>query len=293
MGNAELVAAVSNAGGLGILGTGYSPPAWIKEQIDLTRLLTDRPFGVNIMLRSPSAKEAIDLVKEEGVPVVTLGGGDPSEHLEGLKSSQSHAVPVVADPETAAKLAKLGADAVIAEGTEAGGHIGRLTTMTLVPQISAAVSIPVIAAGGIASGSGLVAAMALGASGIQMGTRFVCSEECIAHRGFKERIIQSDGQDAIEIGRTIGRPIRCLANRLTEAFLEAERRGASLEEFFTGKLYVGVIEGDLENGFLMAGQCAGLIKETKPAQDIVREVITEAESIFQRLSRDWNRGWNE
>ncbi len=280
----ELVAAVSRAGGLGILGTGNAPPDWIREQILLTRALTDRPFGVNVMLRSPFASEAVKVIIEQRVPVAATGGGDPAPYIPQLKSAGVKVMPVVSSAGSSRRLESLGADAVVAEGTESGGHVGDLATMVLVPQVVDSVGIPVVAAGGLADGRGLVAALALGAQAIQMGTRFICSDECIAHRRFKQRILEEDGHAAVVIGRSTQHPIRCLENDLTRRFQAAEASYADVEEYFrTGKLYSGVIEGDLEGGFLMAGQTVALIGDIKPAKQIIDEVMAEAESIIGNL----------
>ena len=280
----ELVAAVSRAGGLGILGTGNAPPDWIREQILLSRALTDRPFGVNVMLRSPFASEAVKVIIEQRVPVAATGGGDPAPYIPQLKSAGVKVMPVVSSAGSSRRLESLGADAVVAEGTESGGHVGDLATTVLVPQVVDSVGIPVVAAGGLADGRGLVAALALGAQAIQMGTRFICSDECIAHRRFKQRILEEDGHAAVVIGRSTEHPIRCLENDLTRRFRATEASYADVEEYFrTGKLYSGMIEGDLEGGFLMAGQTVALIGDIKPAKQIIDEVMAEAESIIGNL----------
>jgi len=286
----ELVAAVCNAGGLGTLGTGNAPPDWIREQIDLTRMLTDRPFGVNVMLRSPFVKEVVEVVIEKKVPVVATGGGDPSRYIPELKSAGLKVMPVISSVASSKRLEGLGADAVVAEGMESGGHIGEVTTMTLVPRVVDSVSIPVVAAGGIADGRGLIAALALGAQAVQMGTRFICTEECIAHPRFKQRILEADSGAAVVIGQSTGHPIRCLENELTREFLSLEEKGkVSLEEYFRArKLYSGVIEGNVEDGFLMAGQSVGSIREIKTAKEIIAEVMTEAETQIARLRRHMN-----
>ena len=287
--SAVLVAAVSDAGGLGILGTGNAPADWVREQIGLVRMLTDRPFGVNVMLRSPFAEEVMKAIIEEKVPVVATGGGDPSSYLPQLRSVGSKIVPVVSTVAASKRLEELGADAVVAEGAESGGHVGEVTTMALLPRVVDSVSIPVIAAGGIADGRGLAAALALGAQAIQMGTRFICTEECIAHPRFKERIIEADGRSAIVIGRSTGHPIRCLENELTREFLATPKGEASLEKYFRSrKLYSGVIEGNTEDGFLMAGQSVGLIKEIATAKEVVEQVVAEAEMIIGSFSRYLN-----
>lgn len=283
--NAELVAAVSNAGGLGILGTGNAPPDWVREQIDLTRMLTDKPFGVNVMLRSPFVDEVIQLIVRAKIPVVTTGGGDPGSYVSQLKSAGVKVMPVVSSAAAARRLEKLGADAVVAEGMESGGHVGEVATMALVPQVTDSVTIPVVAAGGIADGRGLAAALALGAQAIQMGTRFICADECIAHPRFKRRILEANSRDAVVIGQPAGHPVRCLENELTQEILASENGKDLLEKYFrAGKLYSGVIEGQVDNGFLMAGQSVGLVRETRPAKEIVEEVMAEAERAIVQIS---------
>lgn len=288
LGNAELVAAVSNARGLGILGTGSAPPDWIREQIGLARMLTDRPFGVNIMLRSPFVAEVVRVIIEEEVPIVATGGGDPSIYIPELTQAGLKIMPVVCNVDMAKRLESLGVDAVVAEGMESGGHIGEITTMALVPQIVDHVRIPVVAAGGIADGRGLVAALALGAQAIQMGTRFICATECIAHPSFKERILKANDRATTIIGQSTGHPVRCLENELTQKFLAMERASASeeeLEQFSKRKLYLGVIEGDVNHGLLMAGQVASMLREVKPAEEIIQQVIAEAEAIMAKFSQ--------
>jgi enoyl-[acyl-carrier protein] reductase II len=280
-----LVAAVSNAGALGFLGTGNAPPDWVREQVYLTRALTDSPFGINIMVGSTFADELVEVAIEEKVPVVATGGGDPSGYVSRLKSAGLKVMPVVSDAGASKRLEGLGADAVVAEGMESGGHVGDISTMALVPQVVDSVSIPVVAAGGIADGRGLAAALALGAQAVQMGTRFICAEECTAHRKFKERILAANGRASIVIGASTGHPLRCLENRLTGRIAAGERSGASVDEYFrSGRLYAGVIEGDLDEGFLMAGQSTGLVAEIRPAKQIVDQVMAEAQAVIDMLS---------
>ena len=287
LGTAELVSAVSNAGGLGIIGAGNAPPDWVKEQIYLTRLLTDKPFGLNIFLMSPFAEEIIELAIRERVPIVATGGGNPGTYIPRLKQAGVKVMPVVSSVALARRLERAGADALVAEGMESAGHIGETTTMALVPQVVNSVRIPVVAAGGIADGRGLVAALALGAQGIQMGTRFICAEECIAHPRFKQKILEVTDRATMVTGESLGHPVRCLKNKMTQQFLRMEKAGVSkeeLEEFGKAKLYLGVIEGDVEKGSLMAGQIAGLIKEIKPAKEIIQGIVAEAEAIISRLA---------
>jgi len=287
LGTAELVSAVSNGGGLGIIGAGNAPPGWLREQIRAAREWTDKPFGVNIMLMSPFVEEVIEVILEEGVPIVTTGGGNPGVYISRLKQAGIKVMPVVSSVALAKRLERSGADAIVAEGLESGGHIGETTTMALVPQVVDSVAVPVVAAGGIGDGRGLAAALSLGAQGVQLGTRFVCAEECIAHAKFKERLLQARDRATVVTGYSMGHPVRCLENKMTRQFSAMEKAGASVEElerFGEGKLQLGVLEGDMEGGSLMAGQIAGLIKEVKPAAAIIREIVAEAEAIIARLS---------
>jgi enoyl-[acyl-carrier protein] reductase II len=283
---AELVSAVSNAGGLGIIGAGASESDWVREQIRLTRQQTDKPFGVNILLISPFAEQVIDVVLEEKVAMVTTGAGNPGPYIPRFKEAGIKVVPVVASVALARRLERAGADAFVAEGMESGGEIGQITTMALVPQVVDRVQAPVVAAGGIADGRGLAAALALGAQGVQMGTRFVCSQECIAHPAYKQAIVDASDRSTIISGQSTGYPLRSLENKLTREFLEKEKSGISMEElmeFGVGKVRLGLIEGDLENGTLLAGQIAGMIKEIKPVKVIMEEMVAEAEAIITQL----------
>jgi len=287
LGDANLASAVSNGGGLGIIGAGNAPPEWLQKQIRLTRERTDKPFAVNVMLMSPYVKEVIEIVIEEGIKIVTTGGGNPGIYMSRLKEAGIKVMPVVASVALAKRLERAGADALVAEGMESGGHIGETTTMALVPQIVDSVRIPVVAAGGIGDGRGLAAALALGAHGVQIGTRFICAEECSAHPNFKKKLIQAGDRATVVTGRSTGHPVRCLENAMTRQYEKLEKAGASVEElerFGTGRLYRGVIEGDLEGGSLMAGQIAGLIKEVKPAKAIIEELVREAELVITRLA---------
>lgn len=288
----ELAQAVSEAGGLGIIAAGNAPKDVIREEIKKLRENTDKPFGVNIMLMSPFADDIMDLVCEEKVPVVTTGAGNPGKYINKLKSSGIKVVPVVPTVALARRLEREGADALIVEGTEAGGHIGELTTMALVPQISSTVNIPVIAAGGIADGRGFLAALSLGAEGVQIGTRFVCSTECIAHDNYKKKIIKAKDRDAIVTGRSTGYPVRVLKNKFTKEYLKLEEEGIpfeELEKLGAGRLRSAVIEGDMDNGSVMAGQVAGIISNVKPCEDIILNIIHEAEIGLDRL-HDLKRG---
>ncbi len=288
LGTAELVSAVSEAGGLGIIGSGNAPPEWLKQQITLTREMTGKPFGVNIMLMSRYAGDNLKLAVEEKVKVITFGGGNPGALIPGLKQYNVIVIPVVSSVALARRLEKAGADCIVAEGTESGGHVGETTTMALVPQVVDAVKIPVIAAGGIADGRGLVAALALGARGIQMGTRFICSEECIAHPDFKRQIIEANDRATTVTGKSIGHPARCLENRFTRDFSQKEREGCCPEELYElskGKLREGVLEGSINNGSLMAGQVSGFIRDVLPVKDIITSTISRAEEVLTNLCR--------
>ena len=284
---AELVSAVSNAGGLGILGTGNANPDWVREQIRLTRQQTKKPFGVNILLISPFAEQVMKIVLEEKVSVITTGAGNPWTYLPQFKQAGIKVMPVVASVALAVRLERAGVDAVIAEGMESGGEVGETTTMSLVPQVAASVRVPVVAAGGICDGRGLAAALALGAQGIQMGTRFVCSDECIAHPAYKEKLLKARDRSTVVTGQTTGYPMRCIQNKLTRQFAEMEKTGTSKEELDMlgrGRVYQGLIEGNLEEGSLLSGQIAGLINEIKPVKNIIEETAAEAETIIAQLN---------
>ncbi len=284
---AELVSAVSNAGGLGIIGAGNAEPEWVREQIRLTRQRTSKPFGVNILLMSPFAKEVVEVVIQEKVSVVTTGAGNPGIYIPQFKQAGVKVMPVVASVALAIRLERTGVDAIVAEGMESGGEVGETTTMVLVPQVVDSVRIPVVAAGGIGDGRGLAAALALGAQGVQMGTRFVCSEECIAHAAYKEKILKARDRSTVVTGQTTGYSLRCLQNRLSRQFMELEKAGASKEELDLlgrGKVYLGLIEGSLEDGSLLSGQIAGLLKEIKPVKTIIEEMVAEAEALLAQLN---------
>ncbi|SDX67218.1 enoyl-[acyl-carrier protein] reductase II [Acetomicrobium thermoterrenum DSM 13490] len=284
--NADLAAAVSNGGGLGVIAAGNMPPELLDREIKRAKSMTDRPFAVNIMLMSPTAEAAIEVVAENRVPVVTTGAGSPGKVIERLKPLGTIIIPVIASVAHAKRVEKQGADAVVAEGTEAGGHIGELTTMVLVPQVADAISIPVVAAGGIADGRGVVAAFALGAEGVQVGTRFVCAVESPAHEAYKRMIIEATDRSTVVTGRTTGHPVRCIKNKLTKRFEEMETAGVSLEEleaFGAGKLRAAVMEGDVEWGSVMAGQSAGLVKKVQPAAEIIKELFSDAERVLRGL----------
>ena len=281
----HLAAAVSNAGGLGIIGAASAPPEVVREQIRQAKKLTDRPFGVNVMLLNPNAPEVAKIVIEEGVKVVTTGAGNPAKFMDDWKAAGVVVIPVVASVAMAKLMERGGADAVVAEGMESGGHIGAQTTMTLVPQVVDAVNIPVIAAGGIADGRGVAAAMMLGAEGVQLGTRFVTAKESIAHENYKERIIKAKDIDSEVTGMSTGHPIRVLRNQMSREYLRMEKEGASfeeLEQLTLGSLRKAVMDGDVKNGSLMAGQCAGLVKKQQSCKEIVEELMTEADELLDR-----------
>jgi len=286
VGTAELVSAVSNAGGLGIIGAGYYQPDWVRQQICLTRQQTNRPFGLNIPLTSPYTNEVVAVVLEEKITIVTTGAGNPDVYIPKFKQAGIKVVPVVASVALAKRMEQSGVDAVVAEGTESAGHVGETTTIALVPQVASNVKIPVVAAGGIADGRGLAAALALGAQGVQMGTRFVCSNECIAHPRYKQRILEADDQATVVSRQSTRQPLRSLQSKLTEQFSALEKAGLSKEElelFDRGRMYLGLIEADMEEGWLLAGQIAGLIKDIKPVKTIIEETVTEAERIIANL----------
>ncbi len=279
-----LAAAVSNAGGLGIIGAGGADADWVKNQIQEAKKLTDKPFGVNVMLMNPMAPEIARVVAEEKVAVVTTGAGNPEPYMEMWKEAGVKVVPVVASVALAKRLERVGADAVIAEGTESGGHIGELTTMVLVPQVVDAVSIPVIAAGGIADGRGVAAAFMLGAQAVQMGTHFVATKESIVHQNYKDKIIKAKDIDSRVTGRTTGHPVRTLRNKMTQEYLKKEAEGATLEELeqlTLGGLRKAVVEGDVLNGSVMAGQSAGLVKEELSCEELIQKLMREANALLK------------
>lgn len=279
----HLAAAVSNAGGLGLIGAASAPPEVVREQIREAKKLTDKPFGVNVMLLNPNAEEVAKIVIEEGVKVVTTGAGSPAKFMDAWKKAGVIVIPVVASVAMAKMMERAGADAVVAEGMESGGHIGSQTTMTLVPQVVDAVNIPVIAAGGIADGRGVAASMMLGAEGVQMGTRFVVAKESIVHPNYKERVIKARDIDSEVTGQSTGHPIRVLRNQMTREYLKMEKEGAKFEELellTLGSLRKAVVEGDVVHGSLMAGQSAGLVKKEQSCAEIITEIMTEADALL-------------
>ena len=284
--DASLAAAVSNGGGLGIIAAANMPPDLLEIQLQKVRTLTDKPFGVNIMLMSPTVDQVIDLVAGYRVPIVTTGAGSPGKVIEILKPLGTIIVPVIASVAQAKRVEKQGADAVVAEGMEAGGHIGELTTMVLIPQIVDSVEIPVIAAGGIADGRGVAAAFALGAEGVQVGTRFICCEESTVHRAYMEAVLNARDRSNVVTGRFTGHPVRCLKNKLTSKFEELEKSGATVEEYErlgAGKLRAAVVDGDVEWGSVMAGQSAALVNDILPAAEIITELFSGAERVIDSL----------
>ena len=282
---AELAAAVSNAGGLGIVGAGNHPPEVIRQELRRTRELTDRPFGANVPLFAGGAEEMLQVFIDERVVVVTIGGGNAGPYLGPLQRAGIRIIPVVASVALARRMARLGVDALIAEGMESGGHIGDVATLPLVPQVVDAVDIPVIAAGGIADGRGLAAALALGAAGIQMGTRFICTTECPAHANYKRKIIQARDRATMITGSHFGHPVRSIRGPFVRRLEELEQGGASEQEFMAigaGTLRAAMVDGDVERGSVMAGQSAGLVNDIVPVQALIERIVAEAEAILHR-----------
>ena len=289
IGTAELASAVSNAGGLGIIGAGHMPPALLRAEIQKAKQWTNTPFGVNIMLMSPFVKEVMQVVVDEKVPVVTTGAGNPAEYIPALKAIGSKVIPVVASVALAKRLVRTGVDAVIAEGTESGGHVGEITTMALVPQVVDAVEVPVIAAGGIGDSRGMAAAFALGACGVQMGTRFVVSKECIAHENYKNLLLKAKDRSTVVTGRSTGHPVRVIANKLTREYIELENSGAdtdTLEQLGAGKLNLATHKGDVEHGSVMSGQIAGMLNELKTVEEIVQYLVNGLPEVLTKTQNN-------
>ena len=285
----HLAAAVSEAGGLGLIGAANAPAEWVREQIRAAKNLTEQPFGVNIMLMSPYADEVAQVVAEEGVKVVTTGAGSPEKYMEQWKQSGIRVIPVVASVALAKRMERCGADAVVAEGCESGGHVGESTTMALVPQVVDAVQIPVIAAGGIADGRGIAAAFMLGAKAVQMGTRFIATQEAQVHESYKNQVLRAKDIDTRVTGRSTGHPVRTLRNEMTKRYLELEQEGASfeeLEQLTLGGLRRAVVEGDVRMGSMMAGQCAGLVREILPCSELVPQLMQEAKACMKGIRID-------
>lgn len=280
----HLAAAVSQAGGLGIIGSGGAPASWVREQIREVKKLTDAPFGVNLMLMNPEAEEIAKVLVEEGVKVVTTGAGSPEKYMKMWKEADVKVIPVVASVALAKRMERCGADAVVAEGTESGGHIGETTTMALVPQVVDAVEIPVIAAGGIADGRGIAAAFMLGAKAVQMGTRFVVAKESIVHQNYKDYILKARDIDTRVTGRKNGHPVRVIRNKQAKEYLRLEAAGASLEELeqlTLGGLRRAVVEGDMDNGSIMSGQIAGMVKEECTCKEIILKLVEQTEKLMK------------
>lgn len=286
--DADLAAAVSNAGGLGVIAAGNMPPDVLDQELVKIRTLTDKPFGLNIMLLSPTWQDALELAAYHLVPVVTTGAGLPGKVIERLSPLGVTVVPVIASVAHAERVKKQGAHAVIAEGMEAGGHIGEITTMALTAQVTAAVDIPVITAGGIADGRGMLAAFALGAEGIQLGTRFVCASESNVHENFKKKIVDANDRSTVVTGRSLGHPVRSIKNKFTQAFMEMEAKSVPIEEldtFGSGKLRAAVVDGDVEWGSVMSGQIAGLVNKVQPVSEIIEEIVKEARKLSETITK--------
>ncbi|MCI8327985.1 MAG: enoyl-[acyl-carrier-protein] reductase FabK [Lachnospiraceae bacterium] len=282
----RLAAAVSEAGGLGIIGAANAPAEWVREQIQEAKKRTEKPFGVNVMLMSPYAEEVAQVVAEERVPVVTTGAGSPERYVGLWKEKEIKVIPVVASVAVAKRMQRCGADAVVAEGCESGGHIGESTTMTLVPQVVDALTIPVIAAGGIGDARGIAAVFMLGAKGVQMGTRFIVTKECQAHQNYKEKILKANDITTKVTGRSTGHPVRILRNEMTRKYLELEEQGASLEELenlTAGALRKAVQEGDVKNGSVMSGQIAGLLTEEMTCKELIEKLVSETDELLKGM----------
>ena len=283
---AELAAAVSNAGGLGLIGAGHMPPDILRAEIQKAKTLTNQVFGVNIMLMSPFVKEVMQVVVDEKVAVITTGAGNPGEYIPALKEIGTKIIPVVASVALAKRLERIGVDAIIAEGQESGGHIGEISTMSLIPQIVDAVSIPVIAAGGIADSRGFVAALALGAQGVQIGTRFVASKECIVHENYKTAVLKAKDRSTVVTGIATGHPVRVITNKFTRDYEAMEKKGASpeeLEAMGAGTLRIAAREGDVDNGSVMIGQIAGMIKDIKTVDEIIQDIVNGIPAVLRGI----------
>ncbi len=289
---AQFAAACSNAGALGVIASGGIRTAEeLREQIRLCRTLTDKPFGVNLMLMNPATDEMAKVIAEEKVPVVTTGAGNPGKYVAMWKEAGVKVFPVVAATVLAKRLERAGVDGLIAEGTESGGHVGEMTTMALVPQVIDSVDIPVIAAGGIADGRQLAAALSLGACGAQIGTCLLVSEECPVHENYKQALLKAKDSDTVVTGRSIGGPVRILKNKMTREYLQMEKKGASLEELeklTLGALRRAVFDGDVETGSVMAGQVAGMLKEKRPVRQIFEELYADGIRELNATAQEWS-----
>lgn len=291
--DSSLAAAVSNGGGLGIIASGGESKEWLSNEIDKVRELTDKPFGVNLMLLSPNLEELIEVIFEKKVRIVTTGAGNPGKYIKALKEHNIIVIPVIASVALGIRVERAGAHMVVGEGLEAGGHIGDITTMALIPQLKDAVSIPVVAAGGIGDGRGVAAAFMLGAEGVQVGTRFVVAEECTVHESYKQAIIKAKDSDTVATGRSTGHPVRVLKNRLSKEVLTMEKNMTDPNEIAklcTGRLYDAVKKGDMEMGSVMSGQIAGLVKQIQPAKEIIREMFKEAKEVYESNSAFFRTG---
>lgn len=280
-----LAASVSEAGGMGLIGAGGAPASFVRNEIRAGKKMTDKAFGVNIMLMNPEADEIAKVVIEEGIKVVTTGAGNPGKYMAAWKEAGIKVIPVVASSAMARMMERAGADAVVAEGMESGGHIGSLTTMALVPQVVDAVSVPVIAAGGIADGRGIAAALMLGAEGVQIGTRFVVAKEAQVHQNYKEKLLKAKDIDSEVTGMSTGHPVRSLRNKMTKEYLRLEKEGAGFEELEKlglGALRKAVVEGDVVNGTVMAGQIAGLIDREMTCREMIEEMMQQAEMLLNK-----------
>ncbi len=281
----ELVAAVSNGGGFGIIGAGHMPTDMLREQIRAAKAATDRPFGVNLMLMTPHIDELVEMVLAEGVHAVTTGAGNPGKYMSAFQAKGIKVLPICPSVALAKRLESIGADAIIGEGMEAGGHIGELTTMVLTPQLVDAVKIPVIAAGGIADGRGIAAAFALGAEAVQVGTRFMCATECTIHPAVKDKVLKARDRDTVVTGYTTGHPVRVIKNKLSRMVEELDRsnKPAEIDELGTGRLALCMTKGDVEMGSVMAGQCAAMVDRIQPAQEIISEMVSEATDVLRAM----------
>lgn len=282
----RLAGAASQAGGLGIIGAGDADRAWVEKEIHKVREATDKPFGVNLMMTSPFIDDVVDLVISSGVSVVTTGGGNPGRYMEALKGAGIKVLPVVASLALAKRLSRLGADALVVEGMESGGHVGEMTTMCIVPMVVDAVDIPVIAAGGIADGRGYMAAIALGAEGVQIGTRFICATECDVHPAYQQKVVGSRDRATVVCGTSTGHPVRAIHNRFTRQYLQAEESGASkefLQQLGRGRYPAAAVKGEVDEGSLLAGQICGLVNLIQPAAEIIKDLVEDARRVQKRL----------
>ncbi len=294
--DAGLAAAVSEAGGLGVVAAGNNTAEALKVQIDKVKQLTDKPFGVNVMLLSPYAEEVARLLVDEKIPVIITGAGNPGKYIKMWKEAGSRVIPVVPSVTFAKRLEKIGCDALICEGTEAGGHVGEITTLCLTPQVVDAVNIPVIAAGGIGDGRGIAAVMCLGAQGVQVGTRFLLANECSVHQNYKNKVKKANDTDTIVTGRKTGHPVRILKNKLSTQFKELEKNNATVEEMEQlgrGRLYKAAIQGDVDYGSVMSGQIAGLVNKEQNCSEMIKEMFDEAEKIMKGIGLIISGGKNE